>query len=69
MSTAEHRALCDLEFARCCREWIRGCTCAPADNPAECVDCTNAFLAAVLDRAQKHGLEIGVNSIDMEAGR
>jgi hypothetical protein len=53
----------DKDFAKACREWIRGCTCAPPDSPQECTACTNAFLNAVLTRAKNHGLEIGANAI------
>jgi hypothetical protein len=53
----------DMAFAGACREWIKGCTCAPRDAPQECKECTDAFLKAVLDRATAHGLEIGTNAI------
>jgi hypothetical protein len=52
-----------LDFASACREWIKGCTCAPADRPQECKECTDAFLNAVLARAKKHGLAIGGNAL------
>jgi hypothetical protein len=53
----------DHAFASACREWIKGCSCSSADNPADCEECTHAFLDAVLTRAQCFGLEIGANSI------
>ena len=49
----------DQDLAAACREWIKGCTCAPAARPQECAECTASFLDAVLKRAQAHGLEIG----------
>jgi|694.fasta_scaffold16660_5 hypothetical protein len=53
----------DKDLANACREWIKGCSCAPPDSPQECTACTNAFLNAVLTRAKNHGLEIGANAI------
>jgi hypothetical protein len=58
-------AAADADFAAACREWIKGCTCAPADRPQECQQCTAAFLNAVLSRARKHGLRIGANAIEL----
>jgi hypothetical protein len=26
-----------------CREWMKGCSCAPKDKPWECVACTEGF--------------------------
>ena len=54
----------DQDLAAACREWIKGCTCAARDTPQECEECTSAFLQAVLDRARRHGLEIGQNSLE-----
>ena len=51
----------DTSLAGACREWIKGCTCAPASAPQECTECPEGFLQAVLTRARKHGLEIGIN--------
>lgn len=28
-------------------EWRKGCTCAPKDSPAECIDCTVGLITAV----------------------
>jgi hypothetical protein len=53
----------DKDLANACREWIKGCTCAPADSPQECKECTDAFLAAVLTRAKNHGLKVGANAM------
>lgn len=53
----------DIDFSNACREWIKGCSCAPANAPQECKECTDAFLNAVLNRAKLHGLEIGVNAL------
>ena len=33
--------------ANVCREWMRGCSCAPARKPWECAHCTEAFHAAL----------------------
>ena len=49
----------DRDLAAACREWIKGCPCAPAARPQECAECTARFLDAVIKRAQAHGLEIG----------
>lgn len=49
-------------FSGVCAEWIRGCSCAPADRPQDCKECTDAFLRAVLRIAERRGLEIGVNA-------
>lgn len=54
----------DQDLAAACREWIKGCTCAARDTPQECKECTDGFLQAVLDRARRHGLEIGANSLE-----
>jgi hypothetical protein len=54
----------DQDLAAACREWIKGCTCAARDTPQECEECTDGFLRAVLDRARRHGLEIGENSLE-----
>jgi len=54
----------DQDLAAACREWIKGCTCAARDTPQECNECTDGFLQAVLDRARRHGLEIGANSLE-----
>jgi hypothetical protein len=51
-------------FASACREWIKGCSCAPASSPQNCPECTEAFLAAVLQRAKSAGLRIGENAIN-----
>ena len=51
----------DRDLAAACREWIKGCTCAPAGRPQDCQECTAGFLDAVLKRAQSHGLTIGAN--------
>jgi hypothetical protein len=53
----------DKDLANACREWIKGCSCAPSDSPQECKECTDAFLTAVLTRAKNHGLKIGANAI------
>ena len=53
----------DRDLAAACREWIKGCTCAPAARPQDCQECTAGFLQAVLKRAQAHGLTIGANSL------
>jgi hypothetical protein len=53
----------DLDLADACREWIKGCTCSPRNRPQDCQECTDGFLKAVLDRAQRHGLTIGENSL------
>jgi hypothetical protein len=53
----------DKDFASACREWIKGCSCAPSDRPQDCKECTDAFFAAVLARAKKHGLTIGINAL------
>ena len=57
-------AAADSDLAQACREWIKGCTCAPADRPQDCSECTAAFLEAVLKRAQAYGLTIGSNALD-----
>jgi hypothetical protein len=54
----------DADLAAACREWMKGCTCAPANRPQECQQCTATFLDAVLSRAKKHGLQIGANAIE-----
>lgn len=54
----------DRDLAAACREWIKGCTCAPAARPQDCQECTAGFLDAVLKRAQAHGLAIGSNAFD-----
>jgi hypothetical protein len=54
----------DQDLAAACREWIKGCTCVARDTPQECKECTDGFLQAVLDRARRHGLEIGQNSLE-----
>ena len=54
----------DKDLAAACREWIKGFTCAPVDQPQQCQECTAAFLNAVLSRAKKHGLQIGANAIE-----
>jgi hypothetical protein len=53
----------DQDLAAACREWIKGCSCAPKDAPWDCKECTDAFLRAVLNRAQRHGLPIGKHSL------
>ena len=53
----------DRDLAQACREWIKGCICAPAARPQDCPECTAAFLDAVLKRAQAHGLTIGSNAL------
>jgi len=65
----ERRALAasitaDQDLAAACREWINGCTCAAKNTPQECEECTSSFLQAVLERARRHGLEIGANSLE-----
>ncbi len=53
----------DQDFASACREWIKGCSCAAADRPQDCKECTDAFLNGVLARAKNHGLVIGGNAL------
>jgi ribosomal protein S27E len=53
----------DRDLAAACREWIKGCSCAPADRPQDCKECTDAFLNAVLNRARKHCLRIGEDAL------
>ena len=60
-------SLLDTALAVACREWIKGCSCAPAARPQDCQKCTAGFLAAVLKRAQAHGLTIGSNALDFYA--
>jgi hypothetical protein len=55
------------DLAAACREWIKGCTCAPAGRPQDCQECTAGFLDAVLKRAQAHGLTIGSNALGSDA--
>jgi hypothetical protein len=50
-------------FSDACMMWIQGCSFSSPDNPAECKECTDAFLNAVLERARLYNLEIGGNSI------
>ena len=50
-------------FSDACMIWIQGCSCSSPDNPAECKECTDAFLKAVLERARLYNLKIGGNSI------
>ena len=57
----------DRDLAAACREWIKGCTCAPAARPQDCQECTAGFLDAVLKRAQAHGLTIGSNALGSHA--
>lgn len=53
----------DAAFADACREWLRGCTCAAADAPQECEECTLAFLEAIINRARAFGVAMGENAI------
>lgn len=53
------------EFERACREWMRGCSCAPDGKPWECVECTEAFHSRLVQVSQEpqpapHGLLRGV---------
>ena len=52
----------DRDLAAACREWIKGCSCAPAERPQDCQVCTAGFLEAVLMRARSHQLTIGSNA-------
>jgi hypothetical protein len=54
---------CEAGFVDACHEWIKGCSCAPRNNPGACEECTQAFLKSVLERARTHGLMIGSNAI------
>ena len=57
----------DQHLAAACREWIKGCSCAPAARPQDCEECTAAFLDAVIMRSRIHGLSIGSNALDYNA--
>ncbi len=54
----------DAALAAACKEWLKGCTCAPADAPQQCAECTNAFLESLVRRAQELGLPVGGNAIN-----
>jgi hypothetical protein len=54
----------DVDLAAACREWLKGCSCAPATSPQDCPECTKAFLNALLKRAERHGIPIGGNALD-----
>ncbi|MBV7475388.1 hypothetical protein [Pseudoxanthomonas sp. PXM05] len=36
------------DYEEACREWMRGCSNAPAGKPWECAECTAAFHARLL---------------------
>lgn len=56
-----HQAV-DESLAADCKEWLKGCTCAPANAPQRCAECTNAFLESLVRRAQELGLPVGENA-------
>ena len=58
-STIHRWPTADAAFADACREFIKGCSCAPASWPQNCEDCRDAFINAVLHRAKLYELEIG----------
>lgn len=53
----------DAAFAKACREFIKGCSCAQKDRPQDCPECSRAFLDAVVERATLHGLQVGENAV------
>lgn len=55
--------LINFELAKLCREWLKSCTCAPADKPQECKECTSGFLEALINKAKQLGLTIGENAL------
>jgi hypothetical protein len=63
MNQDTHKNL-DEPLAAACKEWLKGCTCAPADAPQQCAECTNAFLESLVHRAQQLGLPVGENAIN-----
>jgi hypothetical protein len=63
MNQDTHQNL-DESLAAACKEWLKGCTCAPADAPQQCAECTNAFLESLVHRAQQLGLPVGENAIN-----
>lgn len=56
-------ASADEAFADACRIWLSGCSCSSPGNPADCPECTNAFLEAVMERARDFDVATGSNTL------
>lgn len=40
------------QFEAACREWIKGCSCAPKGEPWRCEACTEAFASRIRELAE-----------------
>lgn len=45
-------------FEYACREWVRGCTCAPTGQPWKCEECTLGFHGRIVSLIENSGGEV-----------